>query len=55
MNFQEIIPGVAAIEVDGQTRLASKSDDPLPVYGERILEGYRTWDPFRSKIGRAHV
>jgi len=41
---------VAAIEVDGQTRLASKSDDPLPVYGERILEGYRTWDPFRSKL-----
>ena len=50
MNFQEIIPGVAAIEVEGQRRLASKSDDPLPVYGERILEGYRTWDPFRSKL-----
>ena len=50
MNFQEIIPGVAAIEVEGQSRLASKSDDPLPVYGERILEGYRTWDPFRSKL-----
>jgi len=50
MDFQEIIPGVAAIDVDGQTRLASKSDDPLPVYGERILEGYRIWDPFRSKL-----
>jgi fibrillarin-like pre-rRNA processing protein len=50
MNFQEIIPGVAAIEVDGQTRLASQSDDPLPVYGERIIEGHRTWDPFRSKL-----
>jgi len=41
---------VAAIDVDGQTRLASKSDDPVPVYGERILEGYRIWDPFRSKL-----
>lgn len=41
---------MAAIEVEGQRRLASKSDDPLPVYGERILEGYRTWDPFRSKL-----
>ncbi len=50
MDFQEIIPGVAAIDVDGQTRLASKSDDPVPVYGERILEGYRIWDPFRSKL-----
>ena len=41
---------MAAIEVEGQRRLASKSDDPLPVYGERILDGYRTWDPFRSKL-----
>ena len=41
---------MAAIEVEGQRRLASKSDDPLSVYGERILEGYRTWDPFRSKL-----
>ena len=22
----------------------------MPVYGERILEGYRLWDPFRSKL-----
>jgi fibrillarin-like pre-rRNA processing protein len=50
MNFQEIIPGVAAVEWDGQTRLASQSDDQRPVYGERILEGYRAWDPFRSKL-----
>jgi fibrillarin-like pre-rRNA processing protein len=50
MNFQEIISGVAAVEWDGKTRLASQSDDPLPVYGERIQEGYRAWDPFRSKL-----
>jgi fibrillarin-like pre-rRNA processing protein len=24
--------------------------DPMPVYGERIQEGYRLWDPFRSKL-----
>lgn len=41
---------MAAIEFDGQTRLATQSNDPLPVYGERILDGYRTWDPFRSKL-----
>ena len=41
---------MATIDVDGQPRLASKSDDPVPVYGERILEGYRIWDPFRSKL-----
>ena len=41
---------MAAVEWDGQTRLASQSDDHRPVYGERILEGYRAWDPFRSKL-----
>lgn len=41
---------MVAIESEGQRRLASKSDDPLPVYGERIQDGYRTWDPFRSKL-----
>ena len=30
--------------------MATRSDDPVPVYGERILEGYRLWDPFRSKL-----
>ena len=36
--------------VDGQKRLATRSTDPVPVYGERILDGYRLWDPFRSKL-----
>ena len=36
--------------MDGQKRLATRSDDLVPVYGERILEGYRLWDPFRSKL-----
>ena len=46
----EISPGVFILEVDGQKRLATRSDDVVPVYGERILEGYRLWDPFRSKL-----
>ena len=50
MLHEEISPGVFILEVDGQKRLATRSDDPVPVYGERILEGYRLWDPFRSKL-----
>ncbi|MCX6680533.1 MAG: fibrillarin-like rRNA/tRNA 2'-O-methyltransferase [Methanothrix sp.] len=46
----EITPGVFILEVDGQKKLATRSDDSVPVYGERILEGYRLWDPFRSKL-----
>lgn len=47
---QEISPGVFTIEIEGQRRLATFSLDPEPVYGERILDGYRVWDPFRSKL-----
>jgi fibrillarin-like pre-rRNA processing protein len=50
MLSQEISPGVFVLEVDGQKRLATRSDDVVPVYGERILEGCRLWDPFRSKL-----
>lgn len=50
MPSEEISPGVFILEVDGQKRLATRSDDLVPVYGERILEGYRLWDPFRSKL-----
>ena len=50
MSPLEISPGVFILEVDGQKRLATRSDDLVPVYGERILEGYRLWDPFRSKL-----
>lgn len=46
----EISPGVFILDVEGQKRLATISDDAVPVYGERILEGYRIWDPFRSKL-----
>jgi fibrillarin-like pre-rRNA processing protein len=48
--FQEVAAGVVIMELDGQRRLASISDDAQPVYGERIMGGYRVWDPFRSKL-----
>jgi fibrillarin-like pre-rRNA processing protein len=50
INFQQVMPGVVILDSDGQKRLASQSDDSRPVYGERIMEGYRFWDPFRSKL-----
>ncbi len=50
MSHQEIWPGVFLLDLEGQKRLATRSDDPVPVYGERILDGYRLWDPNRSKL-----
>jgi fibrillarin-like pre-rRNA processing protein len=50
MSLLEGAPNIFILEVDGQKRLATRSDDPLPVYGERILQGCRLWDPFRSKL-----
>ena len=50
MNCQEVIPGVVILDADGDRRLASRSLDPQPVYGERILNGCRFWDPYRSKL-----
>jgi fibrillarin-like pre-rRNA processing protein len=50
ISAQEIIPGVFILEADGLIRLATRSTDPVPVYKERILGGYRLWDPFRSKL-----
>ncbi len=50
MPFREILPGVYLSEAEGQKRLATRSTDITPVYGERIFNGYRVWDPFRSKL-----
>jgi fibrillarin-like pre-rRNA processing protein len=46
----EISPGIFTLELEGQKRLATRSDDIVPVYGERIQESFRLWDPFRSKL-----
>jgi fibrillarin-like pre-rRNA processing protein len=50
MRHQEILPGIYLLDVDGKRRLATKALVPQPVYGERILEGYRLWNPQRSKL-----
>jgi fibrillarin-like pre-rRNA processing protein len=40
--------GVERREVDGETRLATRG---APVYGEPTADGWRVWDPGRSKLG----
>jgi fibrillarin-like pre-rRNA processing protein len=50
MPPQEILPGIYLLEVDGKRRLATKTLVPTPVYGERIWQGYRLWNPHRSKL-----
>jgi fibrillarin-like pre-rRNA processing protein len=47
---EEIYPGIYIHEVDGVRRIATLPRTPSPVYGERIWNGYRIWDPFRSKL-----
>ncbi|MCJ7444044.1 MAG: fibrillarin-like rRNA/tRNA 2'-O-methyltransferase [Methanotrichaceae archaeon] len=47
---EEVLPGVYLLELDGQKRLATRSDTNISVYGERFVEGYRLWDPNRSKF-----
>lgn len=47
---EAIYPGIYAIDQDGQRRVATLPEIPAPVYGERIWQGYRIWDPFRSKL-----
>jgi len=42
--------GTYILETDGQTRLATMPVEPRSIYGEPIVEGYRLWDPFRSKL-----
>jgi fibrillarin-like pre-rRNA processing protein len=40
--------GVDRREIDGETRLATRGP---PVYGEPTADGWRAWDPERSKLG----
>lgn len=47
---EEIYPGIYVLEMDGQMRVATKPTVAAAVYGERIFQGYRIWDPFRSKM-----
>ncbi len=43
-------PGVYLLEMDGRQWLATLPRIPVPVYGERVAEGYRIWDITRSKL-----
>jgi fibrillarin-like pre-rRNA processing protein len=47
---KEILPRVRLVDVDGHRRIATETSDPKPVYGERIIDGFRIWDPYRSKL-----
>ena len=40
--------GVERREIDGERRLAPRGE---PVYGEPTADGWRAWDPERSKLG----
>ncbi|MFD1572409.1 fibrillarin-like rRNA/tRNA 2'-O-methyltransferase [Halorubrum laminariae] len=40
--------GVERREIDGELRLATRGE---PVYGEPTADGWRAWDPRRSKLG----
>lgn len=50
MPPREILPGILLLESEGRERLATRTSDLEPVYGERIADGCRYWDPFRSKL-----
>ncbi|WP_193310299.1 fibrillarin-like rRNA/tRNA 2'-O-methyltransferase [Halorubrum halophilum] len=48
MTDPDLPAGVERREFDGETRLATRGP---PVYGEPTADGWRAWDPERSKLG----
>ena len=48
MSDPELPAGVERREIAGETRLATRGP---PVYGEPTADGWRAWDPERSKLG----
>ena len=48
MSDPALPDGVERREIAGETRLATRGD---PVYGEPTADGWRAWDPERSKLG----
>jgi fibrillarin-like pre-rRNA processing protein len=50
MNATEVAPGVCLLDLEGGQRVATLQSSPGTVYGERVVEGYRIWDPNRSKL-----
>lgn len=45
-----ILPGVRYVDVVGHRRIATVTTTSKSVYGERIIDGLRIWDPYRSKL-----
>ncbi|MGC9515407.1 fibrillarin-like rRNA/tRNA 2'-O-methyltransferase [Methanocrinis sp.] len=50
MQISEALGGVYILDLFGETRIATHPKVSVPVYGERIVEGLRIWDPHRSKL-----
>jgi len=48
--MEEIFPGVFKIEFEGKSGISTKALVTNKVYGEKIIDGYRVWDPYRSKL-----
>lgn len=49
-EMHTILPGVRFVDVVGNKRIATVATDSKSVYGERIIDGLRIWDPYRSKL-----
>jgi fibrillarin-like pre-rRNA processing protein len=49
-QMRTVLPGVRFVEVDGHKRIATVATVPKSVYGERVIDGLRIWDPYRSKL-----
>jgi fibrillarin-like pre-rRNA processing protein len=50
LQILEDLSGISVLDLSGETRVATRPEVPVPVYGERIVEGFRIWDPYRSKM-----
>jgi fibrillarin-like pre-rRNA processing protein len=46
----ELLSGVYILDLDGRIKIATRPLVLDSVYGEMIFEGYRIWDPRRSKL-----
>ena len=50
MRVSESLSGIRVLDLFGEARIATRPKVPVPVYGERIVDGLRIWDPHRSKL-----
>jgi len=50
LHVSEDLSGIYVLDLFGEIRVATRPKVPVPVYGERIAEGFRIWDPYRSKL-----